>query len=314
MTNQTAQTENPFTGFWHNKNYVWAGAMHLAWTELCESIVKEAIAMHTTDETVLSLIEAFNKPIFSKKDLAEDCYYVRSGFGNATVRQINQESKAKFPSKTLADLLEDLSESGVIAYAYFLKKFSYAVAFEKHDWFCFQEHQVKGFYAINSKQRDNIEILNYWDDDKFIVRLLSADQKDEIILCKGFDQDTPIEAYQNVLTYQNTHARLGEHDGFSMPEIHLNLHRKYTDLLGIPFKNKGFEGYFISAMFENIKLDIDYEGARAENEAVIVMSRGLGPRGLNLVLDEPFWLLMKQTNSDVPYVIVGVNNTEFMVK
>ena len=123
MTIQTTQKETPFTGFWHNKNYVWAGAMHLAWTELCESIIKDALALNTTDETVLSLVEAFNKPIFSKKDLAEDSYYTKAGLGNATVRQINQESKAKFPSKTFEDLIEDLSDTGIIAFAYFFKKF-----------------------------------------------------------------------------------------------------------------------------------------------------------------------------------------------
>jgi hypothetical protein len=63
---------------------------------------------------------------------------------------------------------------------------------------------------------------------------------------------------------------------------------------------------------ENIKLDIDNKGARVENEAVIIMSRGFGPMGLRLMLDKSFWLMMKQTDSDVPYLILGVNNTEFM--
>lgn len=293
---------------------MWAGAMHLAWTELCESIIKDALALNTTDETVLSLVEAFNKPIFSKKDLAEDSYYTKAGLGNATVRQINEESKAKFPSKTFEDLVEDLSDNDIISFAYFLKKFNYAVVFESIDWFYFEEQQVKGFYAINKKQRDNVEILNYWDYNKFIVRLLSADNKDEIILCKGFDQTTPADAYQNYLAYKNIHTPLGEHDNFDMPEIHLNLNRKYTDLLGIPLKNKGFEDCTISEMYENIKLDIDHEGARVENEAVIAMTRGLPPNGLFLSLNTPFWLLMKQTDSNVPYLILGVNNTDFMSK
>jgi hypothetical protein len=39
--------------------------------------------------------------------------------------------------------------------------------------------------------------------------------------------------------------------------LHLDYHRDYTELLEKYLANIGFEDYFISQMFENIKFDMD---------------------------------------------------------
>jgi hypothetical protein len=70
-------------------------------------------------------------------------------------------------------------------------------------------------------------------------------------------------------------------------------------------------------MYENIKFDMDEKGAKVENEAVVMFTFGaildeIKPK--NLILDKPYWLIMKRTNSQNPYFLLGVENTELMLK
>jgi 16S rRNA U516 pseudouridylate synthase RsuA-like enzyme len=80
--------------------------------------------------------------------------------------------------------------------------------------------------------------------------------------------------------------------------------------------NVGFEDYFISQMFENIKFDMDEKGARVENEAVIVMEKAAfeiaEEKVKKFILNKPYWIVMKRIDSQNPYFVLGVNNTELM--
>ena len=100
-----------------------------------------------------------------------------------------------------------------------------------------------------------------------------------------------------------------------MPKLHLDYRRAYSEMIGKRIANKGFEDYEISQMFENIKFDMDQKGARVENEGVVgIEVASLPPPGKRLILDKPFWVIMKRTNSPNPYFIIGVNNPELMKK
>jgi hypothetical protein len=111
---------------------------------------------------------------------------------------------------------------------------------------------------------------------------------------------------------------MGKEDMFMAPEIHLDLNRIYDGFVKKYLLNKKFEDYYISAMFENIKFDMDNKGARVENEAVIVATLGGiaqdAPKIKMLILDKPYWLIMKRADSQNPYFILGVKNTEIMGK
>lgn len=67
-----------YLGSEYKGNYVWGGAMNLAWTELNENILHEKLKLKTNDIVALKMVDAFNNPVFSKKDLDEKSYYVKS--------------------------------------------------------------------------------------------------------------------------------------------------------------------------------------------------------------------------------------------
>ena len=65
------------------------------------------------------------------------------------------------------------------------------------------------------------------------------------------------------------------------------------------------------------KFNMDEKGARVENEAVIALLENISltdEKPKNFILDKPYWVVMQRTDSQNPYFILGVNNTELMDK
>ncbi len=307
-----------FTGSEYKGNYVWGGAMNLAWNELSENIVGDTIQFVTTDKVVQSYADRFNSQFFTKKDLNDESYYVKSGFGQKTVDLINEESKAKFPTKSFSNLDIKLLDEDAIAYAYFLKEVEYQTQFSEH-LVKFNNKTVKGFHAANNRQRANVRIINYWNDDKFIISILLKDAKDQLIVAKGFSMASPFEVATE-LQHQDLEGAvfMGPDDIFEMPKLSLQMMRTYTELENQVLTNKiGGRDARIMSMFENIKFDLDHSGARVENEAVIAVDITAAfpvkeKKIKRLVLDKPFWVLMKRSNSENPYFTLGINNSELM--
>ena len=314
---QTPTEQDYYLGSEYKGNYVWGLAMNLAWNELNENILHEKLKLKTEDKVALEMADKFNHAPFTKNDLDEKSYYLKSGYGQRTIDLINKESRAKFPGKSFEDLNVRLNERDIISYAYFLKEVEYLTRFTEKD-VSFEKEKVKGFYARNLEQRENIGILKYWDDDRFIINLKLKDDGDELILAKGFAREDPEEALTKINTYKRERPSwMSNDDQFAMPKLHLNHRRDYIRLTGKFLANEGFEKYFLAQMFENIKFDMDHKGARVENEAGIVVGAGWGgqkPKIKKFILDKPFWVLMKRKNSQLPYFVLGVQNSELMEK
>ncbi|MBN2572073.1 MAG: hypothetical protein JXA68_08095 [Ignavibacteriales bacterium] len=300
-----------YLGSDYNGNYVWGGAMNLAWNELNENILQAKLELETDDSIALEMADKLNNPVFTKNDLDEASYYIKSGYGQGTVDLINKETKEKFPQKCFADLDINLGPEDIISYAYFLKEVEYVVMFKPAD-VTFNSEKVKGFCAESEEQKKNIEIIEYASDEKFIIKLKLKDNSDELILAKGYNMNDPQEVVAEINLYnKNDLSVIGSSDKFEAPKLHLDYRRDYMELVGKCVANKGFEGYCISQMFENIKFDMDEKGARVENEAVIVLTKSV-KESKNFILDQPYWVVMKRADSQNPYFILGVNNTKLM--
>src|SRR5208337_3734647 len=108
-----------YLGSEYKGNFVWGGAMNLAWYELNENILHEKLKLNTNDKAALEMADKLNNSPFTKNDLNEQSYYVKSGFGQETVDLINKESRGKFPRKSFRDLELNLLPMDIISYAYF---------------------------------------------------------------------------------------------------------------------------------------------------------------------------------------------------
>lgn len=308
---------NNYLGSKYLGNYVWAGAMNLAWNELNENILHDKLKLDTDELYVLQMVDKLNNPVFSKNDLDEASYYVKSGYGQETVNTINKETRKKFPNKSFDDLTLRLNPSDIISYAYFLKETAYKNVFEK-GMVSFNSVKVKGFFAKNKPQKENIKVLHYENDEKFIIRIQLKDDNDYLIFAKGYPMNDPKIVIDEINSLNKIELEsISYYDVFSAPFIKLDYRRDYDELLNINLLNKGFEGYQIQKMFEKIKFKMDEKGARVENEAVIVLGKSI-----NLDLEKPrkfelnksFWIVMQRKGTLNPYFILGLNNTNLMEK
>jgi len=306
-----------YQGSLFKNNYVWGGAMNLAWNDLNENVLHEKLKIKSSDPIALSSAEKFNNTSFSKKDLDEASYYIKSGYGPETVMKINQESRQKFTNKSFGDLSTNLGPKDIIAFAYFLKQVEYPTAFTKGK-VSFSGVDVKGFFAGGRTQKDNVQIIQYENDDKFIISLKLKDENDELILAKGFDMNGPKEVVNKINSILLFSPKsIGENDLFEGPKLHLDHSRDYTELINKELNNQNFTNYFITGMSENIKFDMDEKGARVENRGGISVAAAIDPEPIKIkkfILDKPYWVVMKRKNSKNPYFLLGVNNTELMEK
>lgn len=335
--------EGQYIGSDYKGNYIYAAAMNLAWNELNENVINEKVQLKTEDKDALLTLQKLNNPTFTRNDLDEKSYYIKSGYGQKTIEAINSEVKTKFPEKSFGDLQLKLAVTDIIAYAYFLKQVEYLNPFKEDkvlfianndpDFVPDQKYknatmepfvysQVKGFIVEDKKQRENVKILKYWNDDRFIISLQLKDDSDELYIAKGFYDKTPDNLVKQLNQYANESMKTAEvmtsQDVFQMPLLAFDYHREFPEMIGQALANKDFEKYLISQMFENIKFKMDFKGARVENEAAVIATTTAfyepPSERKQLILDKPFWVIMKRKGSLNPYFILKVENTEFMQK
>ncbi|GJM36138.1 MAG: hypothetical protein DHS20C18_51390 [Saprospiraceae bacterium] len=290
------------TGSYYQGNYIWGIAMNLAWNELCDKIIGDKVELE--DGVGAELVNLFNLKTFDENLIRKDSYLAEAGFGPETARQIAETLTKRFPEKPI-DLIENLSvgEEDIICYGYLHKGFDHYADFIETEM-SFNGIGVKGF---TNKENPGIgvQVVLYRNEDNFILKLLSANEAEEIILIKGFEKNN-IQDLIEFLEKSNgkRFSGLNKEDELLIPNIQLQHFRRYEELIGAKLKNKDL---IIQIMEEQINFKLDYQGAQVDVEAILVMTRG-GFMPKKLILDKPFWLMVKETDKELPYLVLKVEN------
>ncbi len=296
-------------------NYVWAATMNLAWRELIDSILHGPVMLNVKSGAGKEMLRKFNSSEFSKKDLDSKSYYVKSGYGPETVERINLEVQSKFPKGKIPALQVQLEKTHFINYAVYRKDMKYWQHFSAMD-VKFNGKKVKGFGGDKEAIAETIRILLYESDEKFILQLNVNDFDDRIYLAKGFSMKSPAQVLSAIP--RKDPANMGRttfEDSFEAPIIRFKLERSYDALEHVRYQNPGFEQYEIVAMQEAIDFQMDQYGARVTSVAVQASADSAGtapPVPKKLLLNKPYWVIMKRKDSPRPYFILGVRNTAMM--
>lgn len=303
-----------------NENLIFCSTFQLAWNELKNDIIKEDI--HLTQEP--PLVNLLNSSLLSKDDLAENSYLAMAGFGkDGIINQINTSLQEKFSNPPTVS--EDIEEEDILAYAYLFKNLEFEEEFEKiEDLKVFESLTVPGFGIEEydwDKHKDlgaQVEIYDYQNDDDFIIKLISKEKNDEIILAKIEPKDTLEETYQEVVTRMENGEmhKMAVEDTLQIPKFDYELEKSFEDLLLKFFTNSGFQDYFIAKAIQNIKFKMNEKGVVLESEAIIVgelaaMEEELPKR---LIFNKEFLLILKQKDSENPYFLMWVGNPDLLVK
>ena len=296
-------------------NYVWSAAMNLAWNEMMEKILHGPAKLDVQSAEGKEMLRKFNASKFSGKDLDSKSYYVKSGFGQETVAVINQEVLEKFPKGKIPALQVQLGKTHFINYAVYRKDMKYWQHFSAMD-VKFNGKKVKGFGGDKEAMSETIRILLYESDEKFILQLNVNDFDDRIYLAKGFSMKSPAQVLSAIPRKDPSNmGRTTFEDQFEAPILRFKFERRYNALEHASYQNSGFEQHEIVAMQEAIDFQMDQYGARVTSVAMEIGADSAGmppPVPKNLLLNKPYWVIMKRKDSPRPYFILGVRNTAMM--
>lgn len=300
------------TGSYLDGNYIWAIGMQLAWNDLCDNVINAKVEIATNNSVGKTLFEQLNKRKFTRKALSENDYFVKSGFGQETIDQIRDTLREKFQARTTDSLSAiTLLPSDLICFSYLTKNFRHKVDFKEVEM-TFKSTPVKGF-TIASDQNSGAKLIDYDNDDNFVIGLASRDELDEIYLIKGND-GASMDEILHFLRSAKVSKGYSIHaiDVLQIPNVKIDYHRDYKELIGAELINRKIKPLYIAEMTEQIKLSMNYQGALVENEAMMLLTRGGPPIPKQLILDKPFWLIMKEANKKQPYLILRVENTKIL--
>ena len=305
-----------------DKNILYCLAFQLAWNELKDNMIKEDILLKDEPPCVAHL----NKALSSKEDVSEKDYVAMAGFGkDRIIEKINSALKEKFGNQA-PQVLEKLSPEDIMVYAYLYKnlKFKYVfeslespIEFESNG----QISHVRAFGIrrfSRSEEHENIakqvSVIDYRDDDDFIIILTSESFEDEIILAKITPASTLLKTIQAVEKRidEAEPDEMRNRDTLQIPKFNFDITHSYDELIGKFFMARDFEDYFINEALQNIRFRLDEKGALLKSEARI-RGKPISPRPKFLIFDKPFLLYMKEKNGVYPYFAVWIDNAELMV-
>lgn len=110
-------------------------------------LIYKKIQLKTADKVALEMVSSLNNASFFKNDLDEESYYIKSGYGQKTVDEINSEPREKFSSKSFNDLNLTLKPKDIVSYDYFFKEVEYKAEFKKEE-VLFKGKKVAGFMPM----------------------------------------------------------------------------------------------------------------------------------------------------------------------
>lgn len=138
----------------------------------------------------------------------------------------------------------------------------YLTPFALKDNFTFTGTKVRAFHANTDKQRNNVEIVRYNNDNDFILKLKLKQPNDELYVIKGSQSKKAEEVAQMVMATPSQNGQVTEADRFEMPVLEVDLGRKYAELINATVRSGPLTGYFIRVMEEKIKFRLDEAGAK----------------------------------------------------
>jgi hypothetical protein len=305
---------------------VYCSTFQLAWNELKDNIIKADIRM--ADEP--PIVQVLNNGIATKSDISDKSYVAMAGFAkDGILAKINTALRNKFGVDAPA-ISAPLNPNDIFAYAFLYKNLQFKYPFSKLDYPLYFQSvpgpaPVKAFGIDNNPEITDYDqvikqilILDYKNDDDFIIKLLTTSPDDEIILAKVKYDQTLLKTTESVSKRinNNTPIPFKWPDRLGIPTIAFDVLHNYSELTYKPLINP--VKYQITHAYQKIRFRINEKGALLKSEAALMVTPAepdkLPVVAKQLIFNKPFLLCFKEKNGRYPYFIMWVANPELMSK
>ena len=321
-----------------NADTMWCWTFQIVWNEMLDNIETDVVFAPQLQEA-----ENLNKKTFTKEQLSEDSYYVKSALMTKEVKtEIENWIKEKF--NETSDILDKLNRKNVpeteewyiwkdkqtyIFYTMLKKIFKFAQAFDKLDPEPFDDkyENIKYFWIKSSSSSSlysQVDVLYYNSEDDFAVSL-TTNEWENVILSRWTNKDTFMNTYNAIKEKSKIYRwerNFWKYDYLKVPNLSLDELREYGE-----FKNKIFiaangDECEITEALQTIQFDLDEEGWKIKSEAVIVMDRSNSIADISFekpdyryfYFNKPFTIFLQESNKELPYFAAQISDITLFQK
>lgn len=222
------------------------------------------------------------------------------------------------------------------ASAYFKKSLPFTLEFIRNKYdLKFNNIEVKSFGLSGYDEYDikkQIDIIHYKSDNDFLLKLLPKDTTHEIFIylpkknnfkslaavIKSIQKKIDKSEKVKITVKNYWKCQFLKDDRFSIPIMTYNIEKNFSDVVGKNFTVDNHD-YSIEVCYQRIAFILDEAGAEVESKAEMVacteeVEEVDSPKPKNLILDQPFFIMLKRTDSENPYLAMWINNEELMIK
>jgi hypothetical protein len=326
------------------KNVLWCSTFQLVWNEGCRYAGGD---IHVEDEP--PMVVALNKKLGDEKDVDVGSCLVMSGMvKDGVVKKIRQELQRKFQGLADPDLLNKI-ESGLppdgwVGYAYLFRALPFKYRFKRlTEPLEFGSTKLASFGLRKmGHERDDhriasqVTILDYKNDDDFVLALQPEDKGERIVLAKIAPGETLQKTIETVRSridgseFDPEKTKLPEDwerysqqslesaESVVVPVLNFEVLQSYDALLGKTVSTPGrLQGMPIVLAMQSIRFRLDENGAVLKSEASMEKKSdkksGDRKKPRQFIFDKPFLILLERKGAAQPYFALWVDNPELLV-
>ncbi|MBI5633634.1 MAG: hypothetical protein HZA15_09175 [Nitrospirae bacterium] len=308
-------------------NVVYCSTFQLAWSKL-KYIVKGDVHLESEPPDAINL----NKEIITSTDISPKYYLAMGGLASENiVDRINAELRAKFKDSPVQLKNDAQTPYDLIIYSYLAKELQFNKEFESLSQpIAFSSHgkisKVKAFgireYSHKKEHDDlakQVRLLSYKDDSDFIIKLISKEASDDIVLAVVPPEKTLLDTVVTVMERISMNGvkpiPFKHKDTLQIPKFNFQIAHQYTPLLNKHFSNKGFEKYFINTAKQDIFFKFDEKGLVLKSSAHLSGTFGVDlNKPKQLIFDKPFLIFLKENGGKYPYFAMWIDNDELLIR
>lgn len=303
-----------------DKNMLYTSNFQIAWNKFADEISRQPVALSGNP----IMVQMLNRRLTGTQDISEDCYLAMAGIGSDRITErVTKALSDKFEETPGIDL-QLKKPHDVLLYTVIVKEINFAEEFERlekpimfNQAIPLQAFGIKEFVLDESHIRaaEQVEVINYNNDNDFILRLRSKNENDEIYLAKMTPLKTLAATTNYVLTQVNINRpqSLKEQDTLQIPVIDFNIVDWYLDLEGRCLESRGMEDFCIAKAIHSIKFKF-VQNARPYELLPTVGEEKKTIRPRKFIFDKPFLLIIRQRGAGYPYFVFWVQNTELLTE
>lgn len=287
-------------------NTVYAVGFQMAWNQLSRSTAQK-IEM----EGGPAYLRDLNFAPGNFRDISEDYRIgIAANPGRTAIQRFATEFSRKFAGTDT--ITPEVDSAGIALLGYVWKPLTVGFPLPYYpESIKFKGQRVDswgiGSTAAAEKYGHNVVSYNYKGRKDFLVRISSDSLPDEILIAR-FPEPKPelLRNYININNWMQAEpAPFGPQDRLLIPAFHFEAHQHFEEIEGGIVTNPELKGQKVTTAMEIYRLGLG-------NDQVDAGRYEASTGGKIMILEGPFFLMIKEKEAPYPWFMMWVNNPQLM--